>query len=341
MLTSGGRPAFFMDVITCGQIDADVVAELVDGIAEGCRQAGCALLGGETAEHPDMMRPGDFDLAGFCVAIAERRELVSGSRVEAGDAIVGLPSSGPHANGFSLVRRLLERAGAGLDDTPDALGGASVADALLEPTRIYARPVGELTPHGRRAGDGAHHRRRASRATSRGSSPTASAPRSTSGRGRGRRCSTGWRRSGSRRTSCGGCSTSASGFAAVIEPDADAGGARGARARRLPGLRRRQRRRGRGGALPLRVGVLISGEGTNLQALIDAPDIDVAVRRLEPGRTRRGSIAPGAPASRRWPRQTRTRRSRSSTSTASTWWSWPGTCASSRRTSSAATRAAS
>ena len=133
-----------MDVITCAQIDADVVAELVTGIAEGCRQAGCALLGGETAEHPDMMRPGEFDLAGFCVGIAERRELVSGSRVQAGDAIVGLPSSGPHANGFSLIRRLLERAGTGLADTPDALGGGSVADALLEPTRIYARPVDEL-----------------------------------------------------------------------------------------------------------------------------------------------------------------------------------------------------
>jgi phosphoribosylformylglycinamidine cyclo-ligase len=145
VLTSGCRPAFFMDVITCDKIDVDVVSELIAGIAEGCRQAGCALIGGETAEHPDMMRPGEFDLAGFCVGIAERRELVSGSRVKAGDTILGLPASGPHANGFSLVRRLLERAGAGLDDTPDALGGGSVADALLEPTRIYARPVGELT----------------------------------------------------------------------------------------------------------------------------------------------------------------------------------------------------
>jgi phosphoribosylformylglycinamidine cyclo-ligase len=145
VLTSGCRPAFFMDVITCGAIDADVVSELVTGIAAGCREAGCALLGGETAEHPGMMRPGEFDLAGFCVGIAERRELVSGSRVKAGDVIIGLPSSGPHSNGFSLVRGLLERAGAELDATPDALGGASVADALLEPTRIYARPVGELT----------------------------------------------------------------------------------------------------------------------------------------------------------------------------------------------------
>jgi len=144
VITSGARPAFFMDVITCGHVDVDVVAELVEGIADGCRQAGCALLGGETAEHPDMMKPEEYDLAGFCVALAERRELVSGSRVQAGDAIVGLPSSGPHSNGFSLVRRLLERAGLGPADAPDGLGGATVADALLEPTRIYARPVAEL-----------------------------------------------------------------------------------------------------------------------------------------------------------------------------------------------------
>jgi phosphoribosylformylglycinamidine cyclo-ligase len=144
VITSGARPAFFLDVITCGRVDADVVAELVEGIADGCRQAGCALLGGETAEHPDMMRPEEYDLAGFCVAIAERRELVSGRRVAVGDAVIGLPASGPHANGFSLIRRLLERAGLGPADTPAGLGGASVADALLEPTRIYARPVSEL-----------------------------------------------------------------------------------------------------------------------------------------------------------------------------------------------------
>jgi len=142
--TSGCRPAFFMDVITCGKVDVDVVSELVSGIAEGCRRAGCALLGGETAEHPDMLEAHEFDMAGFCVGIAERRELISGRRVELGDTIIGLPSSGPHSNGFSLVRRLLERAGVELDATPGALGGASVADALLEPTRIYAGPVHEL-----------------------------------------------------------------------------------------------------------------------------------------------------------------------------------------------------
>jgi phosphoribosylformylglycinamidine cyclo-ligase len=145
VITSGGRPAFFLDVITCGRIDPETIAELVEGIADGCRQAGCALLGGETAEHPDMMRPEDLDLAGFCVGLSERRELVSGARIEVGDAVIALPSSGPHSNGYSLIRRLLERANIDLTSTPAELAGASVADALLEPTRIYARPVHELT----------------------------------------------------------------------------------------------------------------------------------------------------------------------------------------------------
>lgn len=145
VLTSGARPAFFLDMITCGRLAPELVAELVEGVAAGCRQAGCALLGGETAEHPDMMGPDEYDLAGFCVGIGERRELVGGARAQTGDAIVALPSSGPHANGFSLIRRLLERAGAGLADTPAALAGRSVADTLLEPTRIYARAVSELT----------------------------------------------------------------------------------------------------------------------------------------------------------------------------------------------------
>jgi phosphoribosylformylglycinamidine cyclo-ligase len=145
VITSGGRPAFFLDHITCGRIDPGLVAELVEGVAEGCRQAGCVLLGGETAEHPGMMEPEDFDIAGFCVGVCERRELVSGGRIKAGDAILGLPSSGLHSNGFSLVRTLLERAGVGLEDTPPVLGGATVADAVLEPTAIYARAVAELT----------------------------------------------------------------------------------------------------------------------------------------------------------------------------------------------------
>jgi phosphoribosylformylglycinamidine cyclo-ligase len=144
VLTSGARPLFFMDVITCGKVVPERVAELVEGVADGCRQAGCALLGGETAEHPDMMADDDFDMAGFCVGGSERRELVSGARGEPGDAVVALASSGPHSNGFSLIRKLLERSGVSLDDAPSDLGGSSVADALLEPTRIYARSVRQL-----------------------------------------------------------------------------------------------------------------------------------------------------------------------------------------------------
>jgi phosphoribosylformylglycinamidine cyclo-ligase len=145
VITSGGRPAFFLDHITCGKIDPGLVGELVEGVAEGCQLARCVLLGGETAEHPGMMEPDEFDIAGFCVGVCERREQVSGARIKAGDTILGLPSSGPHSNGFSLVRKLLERAGVGLDDAPPALAGATVADALLEPTAIYARAIAELT----------------------------------------------------------------------------------------------------------------------------------------------------------------------------------------------------
>jgi phosphoribosylformylglycinamidine cyclo-ligase len=145
VITTGARPAFFLDVITCGRIQPDRIAELVEGIAAGCRAAGGALLGGETAEHPDMMEPDEFDMAGFAVAVGERRDLIGGARARAGDALIGLASSGPHSNGFSLVRRLLERAGVSLDDIPSELGGASVADALLEPTRIYAGAVRLLT----------------------------------------------------------------------------------------------------------------------------------------------------------------------------------------------------
>ncbi len=140
VLTSGARPAFFMDVITCGKVVPERVAELVEGVADGCRQAGCALLGGETAEHPDMMPADDFDMAGFCVGGCERREMISGARCQAGDMVIALASSGAHSNGFSLIRKLLERSGNSLDDTPSELG-RSVADALLEPTRIYAEPV--------------------------------------------------------------------------------------------------------------------------------------------------------------------------------------------------------
>ena len=275
VLTAGGRPAFFMDVITCGRIVPDRIAELVEGVAEGCRTAGCALLGGETAEHPDMMAPDEFDLAGFCVAVSERRELISGARVEAGDVILALPSSGPHSNGFSLIRRLLERVGLAPDATPEGLGGASVADALLEPTAIYAAAAGELPAHGGRPRHGPHHGRRDP------GEPDPPVPRRAGGEDRPEHldAAAGLRLAGlaGRR---GGRD------AACLQPGHRIRRGRGTGRRRrrpagggagrLPGLGvRRGDHRRRGGAA-LRTGVLISGEGTNLQALIDADGVDVA-----------------------------------------------------------------
>src|SRR5262249_29210318 len=121
VLTCAALPILFLDCISVGRLEPERVATLVDGVAEGCRQAGCALLGGETAEVPDLSRGDDFDVAGFCVGAVERRRLVGGARVGEGDAVVGLSSSGAHANGFTLVRRLLERAGADVADAPDGL----------------------------------------------------------------------------------------------------------------------------------------------------------------------------------------------------------------------------
>jgi phosphoribosylformylglycinamidine cyclo-ligase len=135
VVTCGAEPVLFLDCISIGRLDPERVAQLVEGVADGCRQAGCALLGGETAEMPDLYGPDDFDVAGFAVGVAERRRLVGGARVEVGDAVIGLASTGVHANGFTLVRRLLERASI---DPADAPAG------LLAPTAIYASCVREL-----------------------------------------------------------------------------------------------------------------------------------------------------------------------------------------------------
>ena len=135
VVTCGAEPVLFLDCISIGRLDPERVAQLVEGVADGCRQAGCALLGGETAEMPDLYGPDDFDVAGFAVGVAERRRLVGGARVEAGDAVIGLASTGVHANGFTLVRRLLERA---------AIDPASAPAGLLAPTAIYASAVREL-----------------------------------------------------------------------------------------------------------------------------------------------------------------------------------------------------
>jgi phosphoribosylformylglycinamidine cyclo-ligase len=135
VITSGADPVLFLDYIAVGRLDPDRVADVVEGVADGCRQAGCALLGGETAELPGMYGAEDLDLAGFALGIAERDGIVDGARVAPGDAIIGLAASGVHSNGFTLVRRLLERAGVTPADAPGD---------LLAPTTIYARPVAAL-----------------------------------------------------------------------------------------------------------------------------------------------------------------------------------------------------
>ena len=142
ILTCGAEPLFFLDYIAIGELKTERVEQIVAGIAEGCRQAGCALVGGEMAEHPGTMEPDDYDLSGFCVGAVDRPKMVDGSAVRPGDVILGLESSGVHSNGYSLVRKVLvegheEELGLARVD----LGGATLGDVLLEPTRIYVRPV--------------------------------------------------------------------------------------------------------------------------------------------------------------------------------------------------------
>jgi phosphoribosylformylglycinamidine cyclo-ligase len=135
VLTRGADPVLFLDYIAVGSLDPERVADVVEGVADGCRQAGCALLGGETAELPDMYGSDDLDLAGFALGIVERDALLDSKRVAVGDAVIGLAASGVHSNGFTLVRRLLERAGAAPGDAPGD---------LLTPTRIYAQAAAAL-----------------------------------------------------------------------------------------------------------------------------------------------------------------------------------------------------
>jgi phosphoribosylformylglycinamidine cyclo-ligase len=148
VVCTGAEPLFFLDYLAVGRVEPDEVAAIVGGVAEGCRQAGCALLGGETAEHPGVMEVGEFDLAGFCIGIVDRDAILGPERVVEGDVLVGLRSSGLHSNGYSLVRRaLLEDAGYALDETLPRLG-RPLADELLEPTRIYAPTLLELARDG-------------------------------------------------------------------------------------------------------------------------------------------------------------------------------------------------
>jgi phosphoribosylformylglycinamidine cyclo-ligase len=139
VLVTGAEPLFFLDYFATGALDVDTAATVIAGIAEGCRQAGCALVGGETAELPGLYHGSDYDLAGFAVGVVERTKIRPTRDLEAGDVVIGLPSAGLHSNGHSLARKVvLETLGLALDARPDALGGASVADELLRPTIIYA-----------------------------------------------------------------------------------------------------------------------------------------------------------------------------------------------------------
>lgn len=144
LAVQGAAPLFFLDYVAFSSVGPTVVAEIIEGIAEGCRQAGCALLGGETAELPDFYAPGEYDLAGFCVGAVERDKIVEGSKVVPGDVIIGLHSDGLHSNGYSLVRKaLLERAGLSLDFIlPET--GRTLGEELLIPTRIYVSAVREV-----------------------------------------------------------------------------------------------------------------------------------------------------------------------------------------------------
>jgi phosphoribosylformylglycinamidine cyclo-ligase len=147
VVVTGAEPLFVLDYLAVGRVDPERVAAIVAGVAEGCRLARCALLGGETAEHPDAMEPAAYDLAGFALGIVERDRLLGPDRVAAGDLLVGLASSGLHANGFSLARQVLARAGVGYDHEPPELG-RPVGEELLTPTRIYAPHLVDLLAAG-------------------------------------------------------------------------------------------------------------------------------------------------------------------------------------------------
>lgn len=144
LVVAGAEPLLFLDYYATGKLDVDIAADVVSGIGEGCERAGCALVGGETAEMPGMYEGSDYDLAGFCVGVVEKDEILDGTKVAAGDVLLGLSSSGPHSNGYSLIRKILEVADADLSTEID---GQSLGDALMAPTRIYVKPLLELLRH--------------------------------------------------------------------------------------------------------------------------------------------------------------------------------------------------
>ncbi|OPZ11913.1 MAG: Phosphoribosylformylglycinamidine cyclo-ligase [Alphaproteobacteria bacterium ADurb.BinA280] len=141
VLVQGAESLFFLDYFATGKLDVDTTVSVISGIAKGCELAGCALIGGETAEMPDMYSPGEYDLAGFCVGAVEKSAVLDGSAVREGDVILGIASSGAHSNGYSLIRRIVDRAGRPFDLD---IGGVALADALMAPTVIYVKPVLQL-----------------------------------------------------------------------------------------------------------------------------------------------------------------------------------------------------
>jgi phosphoribosylformylglycinamidine cyclo-ligase len=141
VVVQGAEPLFFLDYYATGKLSVDVAERVIAGIAEGCAKAGCALVGGETAEMPGMYPEGDYDLAGFCVGVVERDRIIDGTRTRAGDVVIGLASSGPHSNGYSLIRRLIAEARA---DGATQVGGARLFDLLMAPTRIYVKSLLQL-----------------------------------------------------------------------------------------------------------------------------------------------------------------------------------------------------
>ncbi|MBB3102265.1 phosphoribosylformylglycinamidine cyclo-ligase [Azomonas macrocytogenes] len=142
LVVCGAEPLFFLDYYATGKLNVDVATRVVTGIGEGCAQAGCSLVGGETAEMPGMYAGEDYDLAGFCVGVVEKSEIIDGSTVQAGDRLIALPSSGPHSNGYSLIRKIIEVSGASVSGTE--LDGQPLADLLMAPTRIYVKPLLKL-----------------------------------------------------------------------------------------------------------------------------------------------------------------------------------------------------
>ena len=139
LVVQGAEPLFFLDYYATGKLDVDVAADVVKGIADGCVQSGCALVGGETAEMPGMYHAGDYDLAGFCVGVVEKSEIIDGSRVKNGDALIALGSSGPHSNGYSLVRKVIDVAG--VNPATELLDNKLLSEHLLAPTKIYVKSV--------------------------------------------------------------------------------------------------------------------------------------------------------------------------------------------------------